>query len=254
MSHCKIIADVGSNWFDLNDLLESIDECPADIIKFQLISSMKLYGKRDIFVKTMAEDWIPELAARAKARGLGFMCSVFDDNDVIYLNRFVDYHKIASAEITDMNLLNAVAATEKHTLISTGMATDKEIREALGCFQKDKVTLLYCESEYPSRSHWLGNISKMALKYQRYVGYSDHSLDIYQTPHDAVFMHSVNFLEKHYGLKRIIDKKLTPDHGHSLNEHQFKQMVEFLKEGTYNRVIDTTHRRVQKGDKWVRPT
>jgi sialic acid synthase SpsE len=215
---------------------------------------MKLYGKRDIFVKTMAEDWIPELAARAKARGLGFMCSVFDDNDVIYLNRFVDYHKIASAEITDLNLLNAVAATEKHTLISTGMATDKEIRRALGCFQKDQVTLLYCESEYPSRSHWLGNISIMRGLYNRPVGYSDHSLDVYQTPVIAQDAYQVPFLEKHYGLKRIIDKKLTPDHGHSLNEHQFRAMVEFLRDGTYNRVIDTTHRRVQKGDKWVRPT
>lgn len=253
MSHCKIIADVGSNWFELDDLMESIESCTADIFKIQLISARKLYGKPDVFVKTMPEEWIPEIAAKAKAKGMGFMCSVFDDADVVFLDRFVDIHKIASAEITDENLLRAVAATEKHTLISTGMATDKEIKRALEFFDDDQVTLLYCESEYPSRSHWLGNISKMRLKYDRIMGYSDHSFDIYQTPHDAVFMHSVAFLEKHYGLERILRNRLTPDHPHSLNEHQFKAMVEFLKDGTYKRVIDTTHRRIQKGDRWVRP-
>jgi sialic acid synthase SpsE len=252
--HCKIIADVGSNWFELDDLLESIELCTADIFKIQHISSKKLYGKPSVkLVKEIPETWIPEIWNACKARGMGFMCSVFDDMDVTFISQFVDYHKIASAEITDENLLTAVADAGKHTLISTGMATEKEIRRALSFFQKDQVTLLYCESEYPSRSHWLGNIGLLTLKYNVPVGYSDHSLDIYQAPNNAINSWQVTFLEKHYGLERILRNRLTPDHPHSLNEHQFKAMVEFLRNNTYKRVIDTTHRRIQKGDRWVRP-
>jgi N-acetylneuraminate synthase len=253
MMHCKIIADVGSNWLDLADCMESITRCSADIVKFQYFTSEKLWGDSNRFVKELPKAWIPILHRICWENGKGFMCSVFDWRDVSFIDNFVEIHKIASAEITDENILKAVADTGKTTLISVGMGDMDVITRALSFFDKGKAVLLYCEAMYPSRYHFLDNIKTLAAKFGCEVGYSDHSLDVFQAPYDAVKNYRVPYLEKHYGLNRIIDQCQTDDYGHSLDEMQLEEMVHLIMTGEMKRHIDTTHRRVKKDAEWKRP-
>lgn len=248
----RIIADIGSNWFALDDCINSIYACNADIVKFQYFNGIKLYGS-DIIMKEMKKEWLPALKNHCDLHGKEFMCSVFSHDDVEYIDKLVNIHKIASAEVTDENLLKAVAATGKPTLLSTGMAGYRQIETALKFFAPGQLTLMYCESEYPSKIHNLDNIEELEKEFGLEVGYSDHSIDIYQTPGTAVRFHEVPYLEKHFGLKRIIDQKGTNDYKHSLNEHEFTKMIRYLKEGHYVRAYDTNHRRVKKGNYWFRP-
>ena len=249
----KIIADVGSNWFTFEDCLESIEACPADAVKFQYFTSLKMYGKSDYFLKELPKEWIPHLAAKCKALGKEFMCTVFHHSDVAMIDEYVSTHKISSAEITDLNLLKATAATDKPALISTGCAGKQEITAAIALFKKEHVTLLYCEAEYPSRYHNLSNISLMRNNYGVPIGYSDHSLDVYASPSEAAFGCRATVIEKHFGLERILHTRLTADHGHSLNELDFGKMCDLLRSGKYTREYPTHFRRVKRGNDWVRP-
>lgn len=248
----KIIADVGSNWFTLDDCLESIEKCTADAVKFQYFTSQKLYGKSDYFCKELPQAWIPQLAAKCRVLGKEFMCTVFHYLDVLMIDEYVSTHKISSAEITDLNLLEATAATGKPVLISTGCAGKKEISAAIAQFKRELVTLLYCEAEYPSRYHNLENILTLQNDHEVYVGYSDHSLDIYESPGRAK-EYNAPVIEKHFGLERILCTHLTPDHTHSLNEKDFAKMTHYLRTGGYKREYPTSFRRVKRGNEWIRP-
>jgi sialic acid synthase SpsE len=224
---CFIIGDIGSNWHNLNDCLDSIEalaDAGAHFAKFQFFDYKKLYGYSDggkIFGELQRE-WIPKLASHCDTHKISFLCSVFDPLDVPLLDRYCSWHKIASAEANYKDLIKAVAVTQKPTLVSTGCATEDDIKQAHRILGKQFVPMS-CTMMYPAKRHPINNLLYLRKKYHGHlVAFSDHSLDMELS---AWIAHSMNCVayEKHFCLERVVG---TPDEQHSFNERQFEDLVE----------------------------
>ena len=130
----------------------------------------------------MPWSWQPKLRQVAHEHGLELFASPFDAGAVDFLEAMaVPAYKIASFELVDWPLLRRVAATGKPVLLSTGMANEEEIAEALevlrgsGCLQ---VALLKCTSAYPAPAAEMNlrAIGRLAERFGVPVGLSDHTL------------------------------------------------------------------------------
>ena len=135
--------------------------------------------------------------------------------------------KLSSGELTHRALVAHAAATGLPLLMSTGMASMEEIREALEWVVSarrslDGVTVLHCTSAYPApdRSLNLAALATMARDLGVAMGYSDHSLGI-EAPLAAVAL-GAGVIEKHLTLDRTLPG---PDHSASLVPDEFRQMV-----------------------------
>jgi N-acetylneuraminate synthase len=168
-------------------------------------------------------DWHGPLQQAAAEAGLVFLSTPFDETAVAFLEDLnVPAYKIASFELTDMPLLNAVGATGKPVILSTGMASEKEIAAALARFASREVALLKCTSAYPAPAEQmnLAAIPRMAERFGVPVGLSDHSLDP-AVPVAAVALGAC-ILEKHLTLNR---SKGGPDAAFSLEPAEFKEVI-----------------------------
>lgn len=138
------------------------------------------YWKRMEFTP---EQW-KELAAHTHERGMLFIASPFSVRAVEVLEEAgVDCWKIASGELTNVVMLDAVAATGKPVFVSSGMSTVGEVGEVITRFTKQgiRTTLFQCTSNYPVAPERLGlNLLKeFSEQFRVPVGLSDHSGTIY---------------------------------------------------------------------------
>lgn len=175
----------------------------------------------------MPWDWQPKLKAVAEALGMDLFSSPFDPSAVEFLESMdVCAYKIASFEIVDTGLLAAVARTGKPVIVSTGMATEDEIRTAVetlhenGC---DQICLLKCTSSYPAppESMNLKTIPALGTSFDvQAVGLSDHT----RCNHAAIAAVALgaSVIEKHITLDRSAGG---PDSSFSLEPHEFAEMV-----------------------------
>ena len=141
----------------------------------------------------------------------------------------VPAYKVASFELVDLPLIQKMAATGKPLIISTGMATAGEIGEALGVARQaggDRIALLKCTSEYPSRPEEMNlhGIPELARRFELPVGLSDHTMGI-AVPVAAVALGAC-IVEKHLTLVRADGG---PDGAFSLEPHEFKDMVDAVR-------------------------
>lgn len=127
--------------------------------------------------------WHKELFRYAKSLKIKIFSSPFNDAAVDFLEKLnCPMYKIASFEMTDLNLIKKVSKTKKPIIISTGMANLKEIEISVRTAKKygaKDITLLYCVSNYPSQidDFNLNNIKILKNKFKCKVGLSDHSTD-----------------------------------------------------------------------------
>ncbi len=137
-----------------------------------------LYNKAQTPLK-----WHKELFKYGKNLGLKVFSTPYDDSAVDFLEKLkCPIYKIASFEMTDLNLIKKVSKTKKPLIISTGMANLKEIETSVKVAKQNgakDITLLYCVSNYPSSvdDFNLNNIKILKDKFKCRVGISDHSLD-----------------------------------------------------------------------------
>lgn len=130
--------------------------------------------------KNKIEFWEAEYAAiskRAQERGIDWFASPWDVPSVEFLESMnVFAYKIASASLTDYELLEAVRATGKPTILSTGMSTVDEIDTAVNTLTKDKLVLMHATSTYPLAPEEanLRVISTLSERYGVPIGYSGH--------------------------------------------------------------------------------
>ena len=128
-------------------------------------------------------EWHAHLFKHAKKKKIKIFSSPFDEDALILLEKLnCPIYKIASFEMTDLNLIKQVAKTKKPMIISTGMASIDEIAEAYYTAKKNgcrDITLLYCVSNYPSKveDFNLNNIKILKKKFNCKIGFSDHSND-----------------------------------------------------------------------------
>ena len=164
-------------------------------------------------------EWHAELFAYAKDVGITLFSTPFDNTAVNFLEELnTPAYKIASFECTDLNLIKKVACTNKPLIISTGMANDAEIGEAVETamkFGSGELTLLHCVSGYPSPpcEYNLRTITDMQNRFGVNVGISDHTLNNV-TAISAIALGAV-MVEKHVTLDR---NGGGPDDSFSLDE------------------------------------
>ena len=128
-------------------------------------------------------DWHEKIINRANELGMLCFSSPFDETAVDFLEKLnVPAYKIASFEVIDIPLIKYVASTKKPMIISTGMANEDEISEALetaksnGC---NEIALLHCVSSYPASptDYNLRTIVDMESRFKVRVGISDHTIE-----------------------------------------------------------------------------
>jgi pseudaminic acid synthase len=277
--HVFIIAELSANHnqdFDIAvKTIQAIKEAGADAVKIQTYTpeTMTIDCQNSYFRikqdtiwdgQTLYElykkaytpwEWHPKLKKIAEEIGLTFFSSPFDKTSVDFLEKLnVPAYKIASFEITDIPFIKYVASKNKMIFISTGIATYKEIEEAVqACRQlgNDNIVVLKCTSAYPApfKEINLKTIPDMIQKFNTIVGLSDHTLG-----HDVALASIAlgsKVIEKHFTL----DKKIkTPDASFSLDPNEFKKMVMGIRniEKALGSVTYTLTEKMKKGREFSR--
>lgn len=175
-------------------------------------------------------DWHLEIKRTAESFGLIFFSTPFDITSVDFLEDLdVPMYKIASFEIHDITLIKYVASKGKPIIISTGIATIKDIEEAIDACRSvgnNKITLLKCTSQYPSlvEDANLLTIPDMRERFGVEVGLSDHTPG-FIVPVTAVSL-GITMIEKHFILDRSIGG---PDASFSMEPLEFREMVDNVR-------------------------
>ncbi|MBM3937088.1 MAG: shikimate dehydrogenase [Sphingomonadales bacterium] len=165
----------------------------------------KTYGEHRAKLELNDEQHF-ELYQYAKAQGLDFVETLCAVGCLSMTKYFMpDRLKVASRDLTNLPLLNALAETQIPIILSTGMGGFKEIDDALSTITRhhENISILHCVSEYPTRPENANLLSIKALRntYPNYaVGYSDHTIGI-SAPVSAVAM-GAKIIEKHITLDR----------------------------------------------------
>lgn len=177
-----------------------------------------------------AWEWQPKLKAIANAAGLALFSSPFDETAVDFLEDMgVPAYKVASFELVDHPLIRRIARTGKPIIMSTGMAAEEEIREALAAAREAgarEIALLKCTSAYPSPADEMNlhTIAEIERRFEVPSGLSDHTLGI-AVPVAAVAL-GARIIEKHLTLARSDGG---PDSAFSLEPHEFRAMVDAVR-------------------------
>lgn len=171
-------------------------------------------------------EWFPKLFDYARAHRIDCFASVFDYESLSFLERLnCPRYKIASFEIVDLPLIEAVARTGKPIVISTGMATWVEIERAFWAAHPNiDITLLKCTSAYPATAAGANLATMNGSKWWK-VGLSDHTLGLV-VPVAATAL-GATMIEKHLTLQRSDGG---PDAAFSSEPHEFKAMVAACRE------------------------
>ena len=245
-----VIAEISANHNHSYDntvaLIEAAKQAGADAIKLQTYTADTLtidcdyphfqisqgtvwdgQTLHELYSKAaMPWDWQPKLKEFAESLEMDLFSSPFDITAVDFLETMdVCAYKIASFEIVDTGLLTAVAKTGKPVIVSTGMATEEDIRIAVETLRKngcDQICLLKCTSSYPAppESMNLNTIAVMKEKFGVTVGLSDHT-----RCHNAAIASvalGASVIEKHITMDRGAGG---PDSSFSLEPHEFAEMV-----------------------------
>ena len=229
----KIAKEVGADAVKLQTYTaDSLTlNCDGDdfVEKGVLWKGMRSY---DLYMQAYTPwEWHEELFDYARSLDLVCFSTPFDFAAVDLLESLGNpIYKIASFEITDVNLIKYAASKGKPLIISTGVATMDDLQMAVDmCHEvgNNDITLLKCTSAYPAPLDKanLRTIPFLAEKFGVKVGVSDHSLT--DTIPTAAVALGACAVEKHL----MIDRKLGgPDSGFSLEPAEFERMVKAIRD------------------------
>ena len=171
---------------------------------------------------------------RCEARGIMFLSTPFDLESMDFLFKLgMPLFKVGSGELTNLPYLRKISSFGLPIILSTGMSTLQEVRDAVQVLEKSglarhKITLLHCNTEYPTPDEDVNLRAMQTLKAEfpglAAIGYSDHSqgnLACY-----AAVALGAELIEKHFTL----DRKLPgPDHKSSLEPHELAELVKGIR-------------------------
>ena len=175
-------------------------------------------------------EWHKELFEYAKEIGIILFSTPFDKTAVDLLEELnTPIYKIASFEINDIPLIEYAASKGKPMIISTGVATEEEIKDAVEACKRmgnNDITLLQCTSQYPAKLEDanLLMIKDLAERFRVKSGLSDHTMGSLVAT-TAVAM-GAKVIEKHF----IVDRNIGgPDSSFSMTPDEFKEMVDNIR-------------------------
>ncbi|WP_071839798.1 pseudaminic acid synthase [Synechococcus sp. KORDI-100] len=250
-----IVAELSANHSqNLEVAIKSVEtaaKCGVDAIKLQTVDPDKitlncdneyfripndsLWSKKTIYeleVETfLPKEWHEPLFKAAKNCGIHCFSSPFDVDSINFLESInCPAYKIASFEITDLQLIRKAAATKKPIIISTGIATLEEIQNAVNTCHDElnyNITLLKCTSSYPA-SYSECNLKAMktlGTVFNCEYGLSDHTIGD-SVPIAAAAL-GATFIEKHFMLNAKIE---SADSSFSMTAEDFKEMVKKIRQ------------------------
>ena len=240
-----VIAEIGNNHNgDFNRakmMIDKVVEMGADCVKFQMRQIKELYRSKSL-EKTgedLGTEYIIDLLKKfelsieqqndlsnyCKSKGILYMCTPWDIKSVEILETFkVPAYKVASADLTNLPLIDRLVTTKKPLILSTGMSTESEIQVTVDFLDKRQANyvLLHRNSTYPAPFHDINlNWIKRLQEIHPLVGYSGHERGISVTL-AAVAMGS-KIIERHFTFDRNMEG---PDHKASL---ECKDLNKFVK-------------------------
>lgn len=245
-----IIAEIGVNHNGFLDLaLKLIDvavEAGADAVKFQKRDLDKLYAKKYLenanagektlryLLPILQQVELPDeayydIVDYCKQRGITFMCSAFDIQSADFLESLgVPAYKVASADLTNLLLLDHLIEKGKPLILSTGMSRMDEVEFTVN-FLKERgaeFALLHCNSTYPAAFEDINlRFMDQLRSFDVPVGYSGHERGISVSTVASALGASI--VERHLTLDRTMDG---PDHAASLEPQGFKKMVRDIRQ------------------------
>ena len=181
------------------------------------------YKKRIEFEQNEFE----QIDAYAKKIGIDWFASPWDVPSVSFLEGFnVPCQKIASACLTDSELLTAINKTKTTTILSTGMSSMQEIDKAVSLLNDVPLAIAQATSTYPAEASELNlrAIQTFAEKYKVPVGYSGHERGLQVTI--AAVALGATFIERHITLDRSM---WGTDHSASLEPEGLKKLVRDIR-------------------------
>jgi N-acetylneuraminate synthase len=276
---CKpyIIAEIGANHNGdillAKKIINSAVECGADAVKFQSWDTKSLIAQEEYEKNTkyndnpkkhfgslyeMVEKYYLrpeqhfELKQYCDELKIEFISSPFSKKEVDLLDNVgVPFHKIASMDLNNVELIKYIASRQKPILLSTGMGTLAEIENAVKTIENqgnNQIILLHCVSIYPPQYEDinLNNISMLRKAFGYPVGFSDHTIGM-SIPLASVAL-GVCIIEKHFTL----DKELPGwDHMISANPQELEIICKESKNihqslGSYRRIVSKEEEKKKK--------
>tara|TARA_Y200000002_G_scaffold381919_1_gene397305 strand:+ start:9580 stop:11466 length:1887 start_codon:yes stop_codon:yes gene_type:complete len=244
-----IIAEIGNNHNgDLDLALKMVDaahDAGVDCVKFQMRNMSSVYRKKTLAKESedLGTEYVLDLLERfqlskeehlkiseyCKKKGILYLCTPWDIDSVKQLEKFdVQAYKVASADLTNIPLIDFITNTGKPLILSTGMSSVKEIQTTVN-FLKSKdaeFALLHCNSTYPAPLHdinlkWIKNLRDI----HPLIGYSGHERGIAVTL--AAVGLGAKVVERHFTFDRNMEG---PDHAASLEREELKLLVAGIRE------------------------
>lgn len=241
-----IISEIGINHNGDIELAKKLitesKNCGANAAKFQKREVSLVYSKK-LLSEQRESPW--GKTQRDQKEGLEFnqkdyeqihdhckkidfrwFASAWEKESLKFLDQFnLEYNKIASAMIVDLDFLEAVAKKKKHTFISTGMSNIQDIDEAVNIFKKNKCSfeLMHCISAYPFDDN-IANLNLIKVlkdKYKCKVGYSGHEKGGLAISYAAAAL-GISSLERHFTLDRTM---YGSDQAASIEPKTFKELI-----------------------------
>jgi sialic acid synthase SpsE/sugar phosphate isomerase/epimerase len=244
-----VIAEIGNNHngdFDrAKKLIDLAIECGAHCAKFQMRNLKSLYRSKSLEKKSddlsteytldllnkfeLSIEQQKSLAEYCIAKGILYMCTPWDHVSIEVLESFgVEAYKVASADLTNIPLIEKLIQTRKPLILSTGMALEEDIRFTKDILEKNnaRFIFLHCNSTYPApfKSINLKYIAELE-KIHKFIGYSGHERGINVTL--AAVAMGAQVVERHFTLDRNMEG---PDHAASLEPDEFKKMTQGISE------------------------
>ncbi|MDE5589087.1 MAG: pseudaminic acid synthase [Acetatifactor sp.] len=184
-----------------------------------------LYGKG-----YMPWEWQGALKEEADKAGIDFLSTPFDTTSVDFLEELgLEFYKIASFEMVDLPLVEYIASKGKPVIMSTGMGTLEEIREAVEAVYRTgnhQLALLKCSSAYPAdpAKMNLRTIQDLQERFGIPIGLSDHSMGSLSAVTSVAL--GARIIEKHFCIGREIEN---PDASFSMTPEEYKAMVQDVR-------------------------
>lgn len=225
-----IAANCGAHFLKLQTFKAETMTLKMKTGKFVIKNKKSLWRNNSLFdlykKSAMPWSWHKPIINRCKKKGIICFSTPFDEDSVDFLEELkIPLYKVASFEITHLPLIEKIAKTKKPIIISTGMATKKEISEAIQTVRKynnKKIILMKCTSAYPADPKYsnLKTITDMRKSFNCEIGLSDHTIGIGSAI--SSINHGASIIEKHFTISK---KDGGIDSPFSLEPFELKMLV-----------------------------